>query len=110
MLIAALEPFLEVPTVRGTVLASQPADERYEHFSDPVALEIDVDRDARPCAVAQRCDGNVHNRPDRSVDTVSSPVSGGIDLRYLRRRRPLNSTDPASCGEPRAHTGRATSL
>ena len=47
---------------------------------------------------------------DRSVDTVSSPASGGIDLRYLRRRRPLGATDPASCGEPRSHAGRTASL
>ena len=33
MLIAALEPFLEVPTVRGTVLASQPVDERLEQLA-----------------------------------------------------------------------------
>ena len=84
MLIAALEPFLEVPTVRGTVLASQPADERHEQLADPMAPEVDVNGDARPCAAAQRGDSDVHACPDRSVDTVSSPASGGIDLRYLR--------------------------
>src|SRR5262249_45908371 len=46
VLIAAFELFPEVPTVRGTVLASQPVDERHKQLADPMALEVDVDRDA----------------------------------------------------------------
>src|SRR5262249_41645335 len=92
MLFAPLKPFLEVPTIRRTVLATQPADERHEQLADPVATEVDVDRDKRLCALAQRCDGGVHDRPDRPVDAVSSPVAGGSELRDLRCRRPLGAT------------------
>src|SRR5215211_6596546 len=99
VLIAALEPFLQVPVACRRPLRCHPADDGHEGHADAVPLEIKCERHTRPCAVVERFDGDVRVWPDRSSDTVHGPARGGIDLRYLLGHRALDATDPASCGE-----------
>jgi hypothetical protein len=41
-----------------------------------VALEVELDRDARSRAVIEGLDGAVHEPPDRAVDTASGQLLG----------------------------------
>jgi hypothetical protein len=80
--IVALETFLQSPHVRGHLSSRLSADEEWhEQFAHPVPLEVERDRDARPCPLLEGLDGNVHNCPDRPVEPVNGPTAGRRNFR-----------------------------
>src|ERR671919_2220977 len=72
LLRAALEPCLQVPHVGRHLVPGLPADdERHEELADPMALEVQLDRHARPFTVVERLDRTLHHSSDGPVDTAN---------------------------------------
>src|SRR5215212_10749003 len=78
-LIVALQSILQVPAIYGHLFPCLRAnDERHEQLADPVPLEIELDRDPRPCVLLDRLDGVLYGLPDRAAGAAGAPACGGL--------------------------------
>src|SRR5262245_50743229 len=68
-------------------------EERYQQPADPVTLEVERDRDARPRTPIERIDSDIHGCPDGPIDTMDGPSPWRIDRGDLRRDPALGETD-----------------
>jgi hypothetical protein len=92
----AFEPPLQPVEVGGHLLLRASAHhQRDQHLPDPVAGEVQPDRDPRSFAVVERCDGDLDSGPDRAIDAANAPRLGRIDVRDHRRDRSFGTANPA---------------
>src|SRR6478735_2052592 len=68
-LACALEDLLEALVALWDLLASVGAGERRDEHADTVALEVELERQFRPRAAVEWCDGDGPDRADGTVDT-----------------------------------------
>src|SRR2546421_398911 len=74
------ESLLELVEVRRHLLARASAHhEWHEQLADPVAGEVELDRDSRPLTLGQGREGHIDNRAAGTVNPANAPRLGRID-------------------------------
>src|SRR5436190_2384605 len=80
---AALEPFLEVRLILRDLPRRLAARQRGDELAEPVADEVELDRDPRARPAVERLDGPRADRPHRTVRAVKRDQPGRVVLRHL---------------------------
>src|SRR6266542_411216 len=99
----ALEPLLQVLVVLGKLLPRLPPYERQVQIAEPMALEVELERETRARTVTDRLDSALPAGPDRAVDAAEGEPPRRAVLRHLGGHRPLAPTDSARHRRLRAH-------
>src|SRR5436190_6917834 len=77
---AALEPFLEVRLILRDLPRRLAARQRGDELAEPVANEVELDRDPRARPAVERLDGQRANRPRRTVGAAKRHHAGRVVL------------------------------
>ena len=84
--------------------------ERHEQLPDPVALEVELEVEARPPASVERLEPAVPERPDRPVEHAKRVAPRRVVLGQLARHGLVALPDASRQRDPRASADRAAFL